>query len=169
MFNISSWHAKNVIFGENSKLEGILDKLLYNSLTIGIRHTWRFLKRLPKYIKLAWQQEDWDYEYLYDLIEMKLKEFQKAQENDDRHEGSWKYVRQIKVTLARLDRYRNWTNYYEYPMEDIKWVPCDNNCLRMEHTNEENEKQRLGAITFEQKNYDKFWKDFLKYHQHWWT
>ena len=27
----------------------------------------------------------------------------------------------------------------------------------------------LGAIKFEQKNYDKFWKNLLAWHQGWWT
>ena len=57
--------------------ERILDFIFFNKVSCFFRHSYRFIKRLPNYIKLAWDQETWDYEYLYDLIEMKLKELLK--------------------------------------------------------------------------------------------
>ena len=66
--------------------------------------------------------------------------------------------------------WRNWTNYYEYPMDDVYSESTeDGKYYIMKYASEENEKQRLGALTFEQKNYDKFWKDFLAWHRGWWT
>jgi len=170
-----SWFRKiqeKRIFGQiNTCWEYIEEWIFYNNFTCFIRHFIRFIKRLPKWIKVAWNQEDWDVGYLYDLIELKLKEFLKAQEEDTWHDTyTVKHcIKQIKITLARLDRYRNWPNYYDYPMDDIVWVDCEDGCKMMKHTSEENEKQRLGADKFEQHNYDKFWKDFLKWHQNWWT
>ena len=83
--------------------------------------------------------------------------------------GVQRGLKQIKVCLKRLDMWRNWTNYYDYPMDDIVYKPIEGGFYRMEYTSEENEKQRLGAMEFEQKNYDKFWKDFLAWHRGWWT
>ena len=140
-----------------------------------MRKIFRFIKRLIRWLPTIWNNEDWDYEYLYDLIELKLKEFLKAQEEDTWHveTETKRRAKQIRICLARLDRFRNWTEYYEYPMDDIKHVEIEDpkygKCYRLEHTNPENEKQRLGAHVFEQKNYDKFWKDFLQWHQGWWT
>lgn len=154
-------------------LDKLEDIIFYNKFSIFLQHLFRFIKRLPKWIKVAWNNEDWDYGYLYDLIELKLKDFLKAQEEDTWHLGTERRIKEIKITLARLDRYRNWTKYYDYPMEDIIHVKIEDpkygTCYRMEHTNPENEKQRLGAIDFEQHNYDKFWKDFMRWHQNWWT
>lgn len=45
---------------------------------IFLRHLGRFLKRLPKWLKLCWRTENWDYESIYDFIEMQLKEMKKA-------------------------------------------------------------------------------------------
>lgn len=165
---------ENRIFKDSLSIwEIILDWLWYNNFSCFLRHFIRFLKRLPKWVKVAWEQEDWDFEYLYDLIELKLKEFLKAQEEDTIHHPlcTKKCIKQIKVTLARLDRYRNWPNYYEYPMEDVHSEPSPDHdgYYILVHDSEENEKQRLGAIDFEQHNYDKFWKDFLQWHQNWWT
>ncbi len=149
------------------------DKLFYNPFSIFIAHIIRFIKRLPKYLKVCWKQENWDIDYLYELIEMKLQEFLKAQQEDTWHLGTEKRERQIKICLARLDRYRNWPNYYDYPTEDIKFVEKEDEIYGkihvMQHDNSQNEEQRQGAHTFEKKNYDKFWKDFLQYHQGWWT
>lgn len=150
-------------------IDELEDLLFYNPFSIFLQHLFRFIKRLPKWIKVAWNNEDWYYTYLYDLIELKLKDFLKAQEQDTWHLGTERRIKEIKITLARLDRYRNWTDYYDYPLDDISWEPTENNCLKMVHSNKENEKQRLGAIDFEQKNYDKFWKNFMKWHQNWWT
>lgn len=86
-----------------------------------------------------------------------------------RTKGYKKRLKQIEVCLKRLDKWRNWLNYYDYSIDDIVHVPVENGCYRLEHTSEENEKQRLGAIKFEQKNYDKFWRDFLVWHRGWWT
>ena len=132
----------------NKILDTLEDIILYNRFSIFLRHVFRFIIRLPKYIKLAWLQEDWDVEYLYDLIEMKLKEFKKAQENDTWHvqHETKRRAQQIDICLKRLDRYRNWPNYYDYPMDDIIHVKVEDpnygTCYRLEHTNEENEKQR---------------------------
>lgn len=176
MNKIKQLVVENKIFKDKLEWwESILDFIFYNKVSIGLRHFGRFLKRLPKWIRIAWNQEDWDIGYLYDLIEIKLKEFQKAQEEDTWHvpEETKRRAKQIKICLARLDRYRNWPNYYDYPLEDIVHVahedPVYGTLFTLEHTNEENEKQRLGAHEFEQKNYDKFWKDFLQWHHGWWT
>ena len=133
-----------------------------------IRKIWRFINRIIKWIPILWKQEDWDYEYLYDLMEVKMRELQKCLKEDDLHLHSDKYARQISICLAYLDRYRNWDNYIEYPTDDFKWVDCKNGCKRLEHTNKINEIKRKKAIPYEQFNYDMFWKRFIQWHRQWW-
>lgn len=150
--------------------ENILDFIFYNKVSCFLRHVGRFLKRLPKYIGLAWTQETWDYEYLYDLIEMKLQELLKAQEEDTWHveKGTKRRAKQIKICLAYLDRYRNCENYIEFPNEPLEFEPCKNGCSRLKE-NAARTRACKKANSFEKFNYDMFWKRFLQWHQHWWT
>lgn len=151
--------------------ERIIDILWYNSVIRSLRKFGRFIKREIRWTPVLWKQEDWDYEYMYDLLEMKMKELQKNMSKDYWHDQKsvQRGIKQIDICLARLDRWRNWTSYYEYPMDDIYYEPTENDCYVMKYASEENEKQRLGAIDFEEKNYNKFWKDFLAWHRGWWT
>lgn len=136
------------------------------TILIFLQHLLRFFKRLPKWIKLCWQQENWDYEYLYDLIDMKLNEFLVAQQEDTIHlpKETKRRVKQIKICLNYLHRFRNWTEYYDYPIEDIYF---DNN--RLKYTSKYNELKRYHVHAYIKFNYDMFWKRFLQWHQGWWT
>jgi hypothetical protein len=129
----------------------------------------RFIFRLFKWIPILWNQEDWDYDYLYDLIVVKLKEIRSCMEEDTIHVGMEKRVRQIDICLAYLDRYRNWTDYIEYPMDDIKSVKCEDNLFRLIPTNSHNEAKRKLIRHYEEFNYKMFWKRFLQWHRGWWT
>ena len=151
--------------------ERILDFIFFNKVSCFFRHSYRFIKRLPNYIKLAWDQETWDYEYLYDLIEMKLKELLKAQEEDTWHVGkeTKRRAKQIRICLAYLDRFRNWTEYYDYPTDDLRFKPIGNGCSKMVHDDTYNELRRKGVDSYIKFNYDMFWKRFLQWHQGWWT
>lgn len=143
----------------------------FNSLSNFLRRIYRFILREIRWIPVLWNQEEWDFEYMYDLLEMKMKELRKNMSKDIWHDQKvvQKSIKQIDICLARLDRWRNWGKYYYYPMCDIVHIPTENGCYRMDYTSEANEKQRYGAMFFEQKNYDKFWKDFLAWHRGWWT
>lgn len=134
-----------------------------------IRHIGRFLKRLPKYVKFAWQQEDWHYNYLYDLIEMKMKEFLEAQKKDKIHyeKDVKRYIKQLKICLMQMDRFRNCDKYIDFPVEDIEYAESGDGWFIRQYTNEENEKKRLENIKFEEKNFNKFWKNFIKWHRNW--
>lgn len=138
----------------------------------GLRKLGRFLLREIRWIPVLWNQEDWDFEYVYDLLEVKMKELRRDMSKDTWHDqkGVQRGIKQINICLARLDRWRNWSDYYYYPMDDVySELTEDGKYHVMKHASEENEKQRLGAIDFEQKNYNKFWKDFLAWHRGWWT
>lgn len=151
--------------------DSIIEIIWHNRLTCFLRKLGRFILREIRWISVLWNQEDWDFEYMYDLLEVKMKELRKEMSKDIWHDQKvvQRSIKQIDICLARLDRWRNWIKYYDYPIDDIIHVPTADGCYTLKHTSEENEKQRLGAIDFEQKNYDKFWKDFLAWHQRWWT
>lgn len=133
-----------------------------------IRKCFRFMARLISYIPVIWKNEDWDYDYLYDLIEFKLTRMEKALRKDNLHLNSNKYAQQIRICLAYLDRYRNWTEYIEYPIDDIDFEPCGNGCMRRVHKNSINEAKRKKVYDYEKFHYTMFWKRFMQWHQNWW-
>ena len=149
----------------------MIESLWYNNFSCFLRKFGRFILREIRWIPVLWNQEDWDFEYMYDLLEVKMKEIRKDMTKDIWHDQKvvQRSIKQIDICLARLDRWRNWTKYYYFPMGDIYHEKQENGCYQLKYTSEINEKQREGANNFEQKNYNKFWKDFLKWHQGWWT
>ena len=149
----------------------VVELLLYNDFSCFLRRIGRFILRLFRWIPALWNQEEWDSAYIYDLLELKMRELHMNMSNDTWHDQKSvkRGLRQIEICLMRLNRWRNWPEYYNYPMDDIIHVKTGNGMLQPISTSAENEEQRLGAIKFEQKNYDKFWKDFLAWHRGWWT
>lgn len=145
--------------------------LWYNRFSCFLRKLGRFILREIRWTPVLWNQEEWDYAYVYDLLIMKMKELRKNMSKDTWHDQKevQRSIRQIDICLERFDRYINWPNYYDYPMEDIYSEPTEDGCYRMCYASEKNEQQRLGAIAFEEKNLRKFWKDFVKWHRGWWT
>lgn len=145
--------------------------LLYNRFSSFLRRVGRFILRLFRWVPLLWNQEEWDYSYIYDILILKMKELRKDMSKDCWHDQRevQKSIKQIDICLARLDRYVNWVDYYDYPMEDIYTEPTEDGCYRMCYASEKNEQQRLGAIKFEEKNFNKFWKDFIAWYRGWWT
>ena len=151
--------------------EWLKNLFYYSGVSCFLRRTGRFLVRLVRWLPVLWNQEDWDYAYVYDLLVVKMKELRKDMSKDYWHDQKevQRSIRQIDICLSRLDRYLNWTKYYGYPMNDIYYESTDDGCIRMCYSSEENEQQRLGAIAFEEKNFNKFWKDFVAWHRGWWT
>ena len=148
-----------------------VELLWYNNFSCFLRRVGRFIKREVRWVPVLWNQEEWDYAYIYDLLIMKMKELKKDMSKDTWHDQKevQRSIRQIDICLARLDRYLNWPDYYDYPMEDIYSEPTEDGCYKMCYASEKNEQQRLGAHSFEEKNYNKFWKDFMQWHHGWWT
>ena len=168
------YFTKALNIEENNKTpvrDWVEEVLLYNKFFCFLRKSGRFVKRLGRWIPILWNQEDWDYEYIYDLLIMKMKELKEDMSKDYWHDQKevQRGIKQIDICLKRLDMYLNWTNYYDYPMDDIYYEPTSDGCMKMCYSSEKNEKQRIGAIDFEEKNFNKFWKDFVKWHRGWWT
>ena len=128
----------------------IVEFLLYNDFSIFLRRVGRFILRLFRWIPVLWNQEEWDYEYIYDLLDLKMRELYMNMAKDTWHDQKevQKGLKQIEICLMRLSRWRNWTDSYSYLIDEDTYK---------------------SAIEFEQKNYDKFWKDFLTWHRGWWT
>ena len=136
-----------------------------------VRRIGRFTLRIIRWIPVLWKQEEWDSEYIYDILKLKMLELKEEISKDKWHEKSAieTELKQINICLARLDRYLNWIDYCDYPIDDISFVETEEGLYKMEHSSEENEIQRQSVLDFEEKNLRKFWKNFVKWHSNWWT
>ena len=146
------------------------DLLLYNRFSIFLRKITRFILRLIRWIPVLYKQEEWDYEYIYDILELKMKELRKNISKDTWHTEHCvkRELLQIDICLARMDRFRNWEKYINVPNEEIKFISTGDGYSRLNMSEEYNKEKKKG-ISFEKKNYDKFWKDFVHWHNNWWT
>ena len=104
---------------------------------------------------------------------MQLPEMLKAQEEDDIHVPSEvnKRIKQIKLVLEHLKRYREPFDYYEWP--ETHTVPSGEykgqTTYRMEFVDADGEEKAQRFHELENKHYEKFWKLFKQWHQGWWT
>ena len=48
-----------------------------------LRKFGRFIKRLWRWIPVLWKQEDWDYDYLYEIMRIKMEELLKYSKHID--------------------------------------------------------------------------------------
>ncbi len=129
----------------------------------GLRKFGRFIKRLFRWLPVLWRQEEWDSGYIYDILDVKLKELRNCIAKDDIHADAPTCLRQINICLKYLDRYRNADNYIKFPDEKPRIV---NNRLE---TSEEYTSACLRLYEFEQGSRDKFWKRFVQWHSKWWV
>lgn len=165
------------IKGLNEEEMNILDWMeeifIYNPVSLFICRIIRFIKRIIRWIPVLWKQEEWDFAYLYDIIEFKIKELRKVISKDTWHTEDCvkEELEQIDEVLGYLDRYRNWPNYIEIPepLEGFqRFTPCENGCSTMNFTDEEHEAYDK-AHKFEEENFNLFWDKLKEYHGNWWT
>lgn len=159
---------------ELTLLDKLEDIIFYNDAVIFIRHIARFLKRLPIWIKLCWNTESWNYESIYDILEMELKDMKKAQDVDTWHipHEVKRRSQQIALVLAHLDRFRNPFDYFDYP--ESKMVRTDHEyngqpTYTLKFIDEDGEERFKKFHDLEVKHYEKFWKLLKKWHRGWWT
>jgi len=82
-----------------------------------IREVYRGIKRLFAYAPIIYKSEDWDYEYLNDLISFKLKRMEKVIRNGY-CVNSHTYANQIKHVYTLLDEAHGKNIFKQH--EDVK-------------------------------------------------
>ena len=132
----------------------------------GLRKFGRFIIREIKWIPILWKQEDWDYEYIYELMEVKMKELRECLRQDDMHVDSDKYARQISICLAYMDRFRNWDHYVKDYNEN-RYASLSVQ-IRSKKDLYKRKASVRRMIAFETDNFNMFWKRFVQWHKQWW-
>lgn len=164
------------------------------TITSSIRAFIRKVKRSFDYAVHGWNSYDWDYGYLFDLIEFKLKRMQREIEKGH-HLPDKKTDQSLRLCLKLLKRinkrdYRYFCDLHEKKWGELEWIwhetyedgtKIPNNCTRLElkrpnaQTQEEKNKEieefRIAYKKDEmQRERDVRWLFNImgKYHQAWW-
>ena len=119
------------------------------------------ITKLIQYIKLGWNDNDWDYGYTYDIIKYKLECQLKMFETSDIHTENDFSAKVCRVALKALDRFQYdkfeyHSNYAEKNLPfkyDMSFVPSPDNlgCSRVIWVYEDS-KEPLSVLDSELKN-----------------
>lgn len=151
----------------------IIEIIWYNQPCIFLRRVGRFITRVVRWIPVLWKQEEWDFAYIYDILEFKIKELRKSISKDTWHtkECVQEELEQIDEVLGYLDKFQNWTDYIEIPDPPEgfqRTTPTEDGLHRMNWF--EGEKEAYDkANKFEEENYNLFWDKLKEYIGNWWT
>lgn len=126
--------------------------------------------KIIQYIPILWRDEDWDYEYLLDLISFKLNKMKKCliKNNIVEHNQLRAMIISINQCLDHIENYQDPTVskftklYGECPVKIT---------FGQELTEEENElchEYFLKHHNFEQDEWNKIWDTIKEHGQSWW-
>lgn len=172
---------------ERNKLQEILHQVKW-----WITGIVRKISRVFQYIPVVWNNEDWDYYYLFILLKYKLSRMRKAQEQDTWHSNSHVYAKQIKQCEYLLDRLAK--DEYLFPLldehekrwgkQDCWFTPVQDNDdystihfkrekAVFEYDVKQERKEYMKLIKhsdyLKKQDMDYFCKLLNKYSFHWWT
>ena len=136
------------------------------------------IMNLSRYFRIIWNDRDWDYAYLMELIAFKLERMERSIREDPYHFETARRARPLRVCRAALERLNandfmseEWNAYFKlYPMEFIDagdghmqiidYGPkAASVCTKLI---EDTEKARL-------KEEARFWRIFRNYYNSWWS
>ena len=100
----------------------------------GLRKFGRFIKRLYRWFPVLWRQEDWDYDYLYEVMRIKMEELLKCLKEDNIHIGADRRARQLSICLEYFKRMRNPEDYIDIPSEDVTFEDTTEGFVAMKST-----------------------------------
>ena len=101
----------------------------------------RFIKRLFLWIPTIYRIENWDYEYLIDIMVIQLKQMEIALSSDTMVVCAPARAKQIRIVLEHIKRYKNIEEYVEHIsnkeyFNNQYWSPEGKNLTRLCHIDE---------------------------------
>ena len=91
----------------------LTSEYFWSDVRYNTRKILRFPIRIWEFRKIIFNDEDWGSDYLMSIIEFKLLRLEKALRNDKWQANSDRRVKEIRIALNHLDRYRNIEKYTE--------------------------------------------------------
>ena len=149
----------------------------------------RFFRKLLKVfsvLPVIWKDEDWDFEYLLDLLKWKLSNMKRGFERYGIAEDSLKSAEEIKEVLHLIDVYLDPEEAFKEKYRRLSFspthvsVPVENGCSRLMDIDSstgkplttEQEEELLSNIRnsyeFQQETWNKIWDLIKENGQRWW-
>lgn len=153
-----------------------------------VRHFFRFLKRLCDWLPILWDDEDWDSNKLFRIMQFKISRIRKCIEKNQRHTCADRNVRDMRIAELYLDRFINDT----FPIGNAYFCTCPlemmiqdsegattfhfcNACREYLGTLESTrirrkmkKGQRFYGMRSENQAWENFCKHFMKHSRKWW-
>ena len=142
-----------------------------------LRHMFFQLVRVIQYIPVIWKNEDWDYEYILDLLDYKLSRVEKRLTKF----GSEEEVNQVRETRKHI---KNYINYEEAYAKEVEAEPFEidfdfrNNTFETinkvtgkvltENEDKVYKEYLTRSYKWQGEEWDKIWDNFKEYLWHWW-
>ena len=109
------------------------------------------IKNLIKWLKIIWNDRDFDYGYLYEIMYLKLENMQKFFESDNTCSmGAEVYAKQIRECKELLKRIMNEEVFEEYRENDYYTIPL----IEIEKKSEEEKNLFWNSM---RRNVEKWW------------
>jgi len=143
----------------------------YDTFIVPVKKVYRYSKRLIRWIPFLWNNENWDFHYLIDVLEFKLQELEEAQRTDDLHVGSEKRAREIRIVLEHIKRYKDidkytldndtdefLNNFYNEEIKEGEYKGC----FHHKHRDEKLYKKHMRVIQHQDQLEDWHFKEIFK-------
>lgn len=127
---INKYQIHEIKFRIGEFFDNLTNSYRWGEFRYLVRKIFRFPIRVWKWREIIFHDENWDFQYLINVMEFKLKDMEKALREDPHHVDSDKRAREIRIVLEHLNRYRDIGKYTidtdtdEY-LNNFEWKPCD--------------------------------------------
>lgn len=69
-----------------------------------LRYTYESILNILRWIPILWNDRDWDYVFIYRILQFKLQNMRKLHEQNQRHTGWKRTVRELRTAEILLQR-----------------------------------------------------------------
>ena len=101
----------------------------------------QFFKRIHNLIRWApiiWDDRDWDYYFIYEILKQKLKHVEKHTRENSYHENSYAEAESLRTAIEMIDKVQNeyhldkYLSSWDWNSEDMHQAVDDHNKARQE-------------------------------------
>lgn len=132
----------------------------WHNLTYGI-------KNLIYYFPVIWNDRHWDYEFMLDLLERKIKQMRDGIKKDNILAKTDEYVKQMNDALWYITCFKEAWDRFE--------MMSQNRLKEIQDETDEKVKDKMvrqyyiDSVNYENEQWDKIWDIIKEYGRHWWN
>lgn len=141
-------------------------KYIFSSISAFFRNIIYGVKNLIYYFPVIWHDRYWDYEFMLDLLEIKIKQMRDGIKKDNILAETDKYVSQMNDTLYHIICFKEASDRFEMMSQDrLKEIQL------IQDETERNEmirKYYTDSMNYEDEQWGLIWEHISDYGRHWW-